>query len=42
MNGIVRTEGHQMHQLISLQSYFYMGDVPSEKNPVDVRLEVVT
>ncbi len=41
----------QMHQLISLRSYFYTCDIPSEqknmsfffaKNPVDVRQEVVT
>jgi hypothetical protein len=50
MNGIDCAERHQMHQLTSLQSYFYACDVPSEqiklsffpaKNPVDVRREVV-
>jgi hypothetical protein len=51
MNGIDCTERHQMHQLTSLQSYFYACNVPSEqiklsffsrqKNPVDVCREVV-
>jgi hypothetical protein len=31
MNGIDRAERHQMHQLTSLQSYFYACDVPSEQ-----------
>jgi hypothetical protein len=31
MNGIDRAERHQMHQLTSLQSYFYACGVPSEQ-----------
>jgi hypothetical protein len=31
MNGIDCAERHQMHQLTSLQSYFYACDVPSEQ-----------
>ncbi len=31
MNGIDRIERHQMHQLTSLQSYFYACHVPSEQ-----------